>query len=158
HTTTGVVTFTSSTGSNGNINDTVTMAAGATITYTVTATVLSTATAQLDNFVTLTPPGGSPIVPHDKDNVVHMTVVKTDNVGGSSATGPVGTVDAGNSITYTIVVTNDGSATATGATIVDNLPFHTPRATDLHTTTGVVTFTSSTGSNGNINDTVTMAA
>jgi uncharacterized repeat protein (TIGR01451 family) len=51
-----------------------------------------------------------------------LAVTKIDDRGGSSVTSATGTVTRGQSITYTIVVTNNGPDAVTGATIADTLP------------------------------------
>jgi uncharacterized repeat protein (TIGR01451 family) len=51
-----------------------------------------------------------------------LSIAKTDNRGGSSITGAVGTAVPGNSITYTIVVNNSGPSAATGVAVNDPLP------------------------------------
>jgi len=51
----------------GNVNDTVTLPAGASVTYTLTATVSSTATGTLANTATVTPPAGT-VDPNPSNN------------------------------------------------------------------------------------------
>ena len=51
-----------------------------------------------------------------------LSITKTDNEGGSSITGAVGTRGAGHHETYTIVVSNNGPSAATGASVADTLP------------------------------------
>ncbi|HUO94925.1 MAG TPA: choice-of-anchor Q domain-containing protein [Steroidobacteraceae bacterium] len=51
-----------------------------------------------------------------------LAVTKVDNRGGSSITSATGTVTRGGTITYTIVVTNNGPAAVTGAVVQDTRP------------------------------------
>src|SRR5437879_1015942 len=67
----------------------------------------------------------------------------------------VTTVNAGTSVTYTIVVTNNGPGNATGATVSDNFPAIFTGLTFTATQTGGASGFTAHGS-GNINDTVTM--
>src|SRR5437879_1890849 len=67
----------------------------------------------------------------------------------------VTTVNAGTSVTYTIVVTNNGPGNATGATVSDNFPAIFTGVTFTATQTGGASGFTAHGS-GNINDTVTM--
>ncbi|HEX4145524.1 MAG TPA: hypothetical protein VHY91_18605 [Pirellulales bacterium] len=106
----------------GNINDTVALPAGSSITYTVTGTVSPTATGTLLNTVVVTPANGAALAANDADNLVDLSVTKEDNAGGSSITPSVGNVTPGQSLTYTIVVSNSGNGNLTGATISDPLP------------------------------------
>ena len=139
----------------GNISDTGTLPAGSSITYTVIGTVSPSASggSTLTNTATATPPGGIPVTATDNDTVVIpvLTVTKTDN----SST--PGIINAGQTLTYTIVVTNTGPGVAHGVVIAD--PMLTTILTGdtwTATTAGSATGFSATGS-GNIDDTnVTM--
>ena len=62
-----------------------------------------------------------------------LSVTKTDNDGGSSVTGAIGTAVPGNAITYTIVASNSGPSTATGATVSDPLASNPDVASDTWT-------------------------
>ncbi|MCA9216017.1 MAG: DUF11 domain-containing protein, partial [Planctomycetales bacterium] len=139
------------------INETVDMPAGSSITYTVTATVSPSATATFTNTVTVAAPVGT--VETDSANnvatdtnqigdVVDLQITKDDGVT---------TVVPGESVTYTIVVTNAGPSDVTGATITDNFPTELEGITFTSSVTGVVSGNSATGSDG-IADTVDMEA
>src|SRR5205807_1921269 len=67
----------------------------------------------------------------------------------------VTTVNAGTSVTYTIVVTNNGPGNATGVAVSDNFPAIFAGVTFTATQTGGASGFTAHGS-GNINDTVTM--
>ncbi len=126
---------------NGNIDDTVTLQAGDSIVYTVTADVPSTVNPSVltngdfTNTVTFSPPDGSPlqgVTASDTDVLVpvsNLTIEKSDDFGGNSATGAIGG-SAGNppiipgqsDITYTITVVNNGPSDASNVTVTDTLP------------------------------------
>ena len=106
----------------GSINDTVNLPLGSSITYTVTGTVSATAPSAIANQARVTLAAGitelTPVnnIATDIDAVAlnaDLSVTKTDNVAS---------VDAGGSLTYTIVVTNTGPAAVTGATFIDDFP------------------------------------
>ncbi len=106
----------------GNINDIVTVRAGGTLTYTVNATVSGTFSGNLANTATVTAPGGTTDTnggnnsATDNTNVIpqaDLSITKTDGVT---------TAVPGMSVTYTIVASNAGPATATGASVADTFP------------------------------------
>ena len=96
-----------------------TLAAGSSDTLTITAvvsgasTLTDTATASASDATTVS--STALVDPSD------LTLVKTDDDGGSSVTDTIGTATAGATITYSIVVSNSGSAPAT-PTLTDVLP------------------------------------
>jgi uncharacterized repeat protein (TIGR01451 family) len=108
-----------------NINQMVTLPAGSSITYTVTAVVSPTAVGAIANTATVTGPAGvldanaSNNIATDIDTVAvtvpqtDLSVTKTDNAT---------VVAQGGTITYTIVVTNNGTTDVTGATVTDVVP------------------------------------
>jgi uncharacterized repeat protein (TIGR01451 family) len=118
----------------GNINDTVTLAAGSTITYTVTATVNSMATGTLTNTATVTPPTGVPEnTPADNTSsfttilvpAADLAVVKT---GDATAT-------AGANVTYTLTVTNNGPSDSMGVSLNDAGPNNATFVSEVHMNT-----------------------
>jgi uncharacterized repeat protein (TIGR01451 family) len=148
----------------GNISNTVTMPVGSTITYTVTAVSSTTATGTLSNTATVAAPSGT-TDPTPANNTAtdvdtltpqaDLKVTKVDNVGGSSITAAQGSIVAGNALTYTIVVTNAGPSSVTGATVTDTFPAGVASDTYTATATGGATGFTASGS-GNISNTVTM--
>ena len=139
----------------GSISDTVNMAAGSSITYTVTANISANATGTLTNTATVSAPGGvtdpnpannsatdsDTLTPH-----ADLAITKTDGVAS---------VTAGTSTTYTIVVTNNGPSSVTGASISDLMPAAITSDTFTAVASGGATGFTASGS-GNIGDTVNM--
>jgi uncharacterized repeat protein (TIGR01451 family) len=107
----------------GNLNQTVSLPAGAMITYTVTGTVSPTAIGAISNTATVTTPAGvaDSNTSNNVSTVVNtivlpqtdLQITKTDNMTS---------VNAGSPLTYTIVVTNAGPTAVTGATAIDGFP------------------------------------
>ncbi len=120
-TTTGTVTGNTASGS-GNINDTINITVGSTVTYTVTGTVSPSAVGTIINSATVTAPPANPDSDtsnnddDEQDDVVRnvdLSITKTD---GQTV------VRAGDSLTYTVTVRNDGPSDVTGASVTDNFP------------------------------------
>jgi uncharacterized repeat protein (TIGR01451 family) len=141
----------------GNINHTVTMPVGSTITYTVQATVSAAATGTLTNTATVTAPAGvtetntADNTASDTDTLTpqaNLKITKTDNQT---------TATPGGTLTYVIVVTNDGPSNVTGATVTDTFPATLSGITFTATATGGATGFSASGT-GNLSQTVTMPA
>lgn len=145
----------------GNINTTVTLRKGAAATFTVTTTTGSGATGNITNTATITAPPG---VTETNLNNNSATVTNTPTLQSDLAitkTDGVSTYVPGNSLTYTIVVTNNGPSDVTNATVTDNLPAGIASATWTCgiTAAGTGTVTNACGAasgNGNINTTVTL--
>ncbi len=141
----------------GNINNTVNLPVGSTITYTATATVSSAATGTLSNTATVTPPPGTtdPTPGNnsstDGDNLTPTADLQITKTDGSATAIP------GNTVTYTIVVTNAGPSDVTGAAVTDTFPATLSGVTFTAVQTGGATGFSSVGA-GNINNTVNMPA
>ncbi|HUE73169.1 MAG TPA: right-handed parallel beta-helix repeat-containing protein [Pirellulaceae bacterium] len=106
----------------GNINDTVTLPAGSTITYTVTGTVASSATGTISNTATITAPPNTFETDLTNNSATETTtlLVSADlSVTKSDSPDPV---VAGENLTYTIVVTNNGPSDAQSVTLTDLIP------------------------------------
>ncbi len=141
----------------GDISDTVNLAVDDSIVYTAVGTVSPSVTGTLDNTATITTPTGfDDSVPENNtatdsdalDPEVDLTVSKTDNLTS---------VTPGQSVTYTIVVTNNGPSDVFGAVVEDTLPVELENVTYTSTTTGAVSGNTASGT-GDINDTVDMPA
>jgi uncharacterized repeat protein (TIGR01451 family) len=122
------LTFSSATSSQGTVNNnagTVTanlgnMANGATATITINVNVSPTATGTLSNTATVTGTQTDDDNTNNSDtettainSQVDLAVTKTDGLT---------TVISGNSLTYTIIVTNNGLSQATNVNLTDALP------------------------------------
>ncbi|HET6882157.1 MAG TPA: DUF4214 domain-containing protein, partial [Pirellulales bacterium] len=150
----------------GNINDTVNLPAGASITYTVTGTLSASATAgTLSNSANVTLPAGvtntGNLTATDKDNITlrgGVSVTKSDSDGGNSATHTTGSVAAGTSLTYTIVVSNSGPSDVIGATVTDSFPTSFAVVNSTPVVSGGASITHGAGTGGNILDTVNLPA
>ncbi len=100
-----------------DFTDTVNLPVGATITYTVTAQISASATGNLVNTVTATPPaGGTPGTATDTD-----TPAPTSNMTASKNDG-ITQYTPNTTTTYTIVVGNNGPSDAIGAVVSDPKP------------------------------------
>ncbi len=139
----------------GNIDQTgVNLPADSQITYTITGTVISTATGSFSNTATVTPPVGNSQTATDTDNVVHLTITKLDDAGGSSITPSTGNVTPGQTLVYTVVVSNTGPGSLTGATITDPIPADITGAAWTAASTGSATASGfATSGAGNIDQT-----
>lgn len=160
----GGAVITASSGSGGNLIDTVNLPSGSSITYVVTGTVASSVSGMLANVVFATLAAGTvntgDTTATDSDIVTvqgGVSVTKSDNKGGNSATGATGSAVAGVGITYTIVVSNVGPSDVTGAALNDILPAGFTPAAFTATATGGATGYTATGS-GNISNTVNLPA
>jgi uncharacterized repeat protein (TIGR01451 family) len=110
----------------GNINDTVNLPAGGSVTYTASCTISASATGTLTNTATVAAPAGV-ADPNPADN----SATDSDTIGaapGALVTGTktvTGTFTVGGNITYTIILTNNGSGTQgdnPGNELTDTLP------------------------------------
>ncbi|HEV8578167.1 MAG TPA: ExeM/NucH family extracellular endonuclease [Thermoanaerobaculia bacterium] len=137
-------------------NDTVDLPAGGSVTYTASCTISSSATFIQINTATVTAPGG--VTDPDPSNnteadsdllsglLVDLSITKTDGVTS---------VTAGGSVTYTIVASNSGPDSVTGATVSDTFP---ASLTCTWTCAGAGGGTCTASGSGNINDTVNLPA
>ncbi|MCA9127805.1 MAG: DUF11 domain-containing protein [Planctomycetales bacterium] len=99
------------------------LASGATATITVNATVLPDTRGTLSNVATVSTTDTTLLETVTANNTATETTVIDSSVDVRiSKTDSADPVVAGNSLTYTIVVTNDGPSTATNVTLTDTLP------------------------------------
>jgi uncharacterized repeat protein (TIGR01451 family) len=147
------------TSGSGNVSTTVSLLNGASATFTVTATVAPNATGSLVNTATVTAPAGTtdPSAANnsatDTDTIVVLADLAITVTDGQTL------VSRGTQVRYTIVVSNVGTSTVTGATVNDNFP---------NTLSGTINWTcASTGGatcgggavgSGTVNRTVNMPA
>ena len=148
---TAVFTGTNSTGATagtGNLNELIDLAVGGTATYTVVAQTSATATASLVNTATVAAPVGTTDpnpannTSTDTDTVLlapNLNVVKTV----TDLTGDPTVVQAGDTLRYTIVISNAGTLptdTVTNIFFSDPLPTSSPTPNKV-TYAGNLTFT-----------------
>jgi gliding motility-associated-like protein/uncharacterized repeat protein (TIGR01451 family) len=154
--TTGTVTLPNTSGT-GNLNETIaTLPNGAVVTYTVTVQTPSSFTGELVNAVAVTTPTEDPdpscpqcttppLTPEPKADIV--TVKVTSEAGKTTYT-------PGESVDYTITVTNNGPSDAAAVNINDTAPAGTTISNwSAVVTTGTVTLPNTSGT-GNINETI----
>jgi len=141
----------------GNISDTLNMPSGSSVTYTVNATIQSSATGSLSNTATVTAPG-TVVDPTPANNSATDTdtLTPTADLSITKTDGVLSKVP-GSSVTYTIVVTNNGPSDANGATVSDTFPAELTGVTFTSVAAGSATGNTAAGS-GNINDTLNMPA
>ena len=146
----------------GSINDSMTIPVGGSVSYTVKAALSSSATGTLSNTSSASASDASTASATDTDTLgsrATLAITKTDSDGGSSVSSTKGTAVPGTSITYTVVASNSGPSTATGAQVTDPLALNPDIASDTWTATGSggATGFSASGS-GSIADSVTIPA
>jgi uncharacterized repeat protein (TIGR01451 family) len=111
----------------GNILTSVTLLPGGTVTFTAVARISASATGTLSNTATVAAPPGDNTPDDnsatDTDSLTPQTGLSITKDDGQT------TVVPGTSTTYTIVVSNVGPSTATGAALSDPLPTGVTAAT-----------------------------
>ncbi len=146
----GTVTGTAAQASFGTTGASIPAGAGNSLTFTAPVAFAPTMTTDpLLNTVTVTAASASPATATDSDTLnvdADLAITKTDGVTS---------VVAGGSTTYTIVVTNNGPSSVTGATVADTLPAAVASDTFTAVASGSASGFTASGS-GNINDTVNM--
>ena len=152
--TNGSVTLPNTSGS-GNINETITaLPNGAVVTYTVTVAVPSSFSANLTNTATVTSPTPDPNPGCTTCTTPPISAAPSADIVTTKTTGATSYVP-GQSVTYTITVTNNGPSDAANVNVVDNAPAGTTISSwTAAVTTGSVTLPNTSGS-GNINETIT---
>ncbi len=105
-----------------NINCTIDLSPGGSVTFTASGTVNSGATGILANTASLTPPGGVTDTSSGNDSATDTdTLTPEANLVLSKSDSP-GTVSAGDLLTYTISINNEGPSDRTQVVVTDNLP------------------------------------
>ena len=106
----------------GSINDLVNLPVGGTVTYTLGGTISASATGSLSNTAMVPAPSGviDPNLTNNSatdtdtlDPQADLSITKTDGLA---------TAVTGQSVTYTIAVSNSGPSTVAGATVTDTVP------------------------------------
>lgn len=146
--------------SSGNVNlvnEPVSLAVGGTATFAVTVTVSSQATGTVTNTAAVAAPNGvtDPNSANDSASDTDTLVITADLA--ISKTDNATTVTAGNQVSYTIIVTNNGPSMVTDATVTDTLPAQLTNATWACTAAPGASCGSVSGT-GSINAKVTLAA
>jgi uncharacterized repeat protein (TIGR01451 family) len=111
----------------GNVSASVTLPVGGTVTFQITATVGNNASGNITNTASIALPAGT-----TDPNPANNTASDTDTITTTSVatqadlaitkTDGVSTLTPGGATTYTVVVTNNGPAAVTGATVTDTAP------------------------------------
>jgi uncharacterized repeat protein (TIGR01451 family) len=106
----------------GGIADSVDLPAGASVTYTLTATINPAATGTLTNQATVATPAGV-IDPTPGNNTAtdSDTLSRRADLAVTLSDGRT-TVSPGDTVTYVLVVTNNGPSNVTGASVTDVRP------------------------------------
>jgi len=107
-------------GSNANFSDTVNLPNGASIIYTVTANITANAVGNLTNIATINVPTGY-TDPVPGNNSATDTDTLTSDLAITKTDGTT-TYTPGNTLTYTVTVTNSGPSAVLGAVVADNIP------------------------------------
>ena len=143
----------------GNINDTVNLPVGSNVTYTASATVRASATGTLSNTASAALPSGmsDPNTGNnsnsDSDSIIvsgPQADLRITNSDGVSSVAP------NDSLTYTVVVSNLGPSSVTGATVTDTFTSQLTSITWTCAGTGGASCAAS--GSGNINSTANLPA
>ena len=134
----------------GNINETVSLPVGATVTYTVSATIDAEATGSLSNTATVSAAATDPF-PGNNSATDTNTLTQAADLAIVMDDG-VTSADAGTTVIYTIVASNNGPGSVTGATVADPFPASLQSVTWTAVAVGGATGTLS--GTGDLNETV----
>ncbi|MDX1997872.1 MAG: IPTL-CTERM sorting domain-containing protein, partial [Thermoanaerobaculia bacterium] len=140
-------------GGAGNINDAANLPVGGSVTYTAACVVSNSATGSLSNTATVssgavTDPNAGNNSATDTDTIsqsADLSITKTDGLTNASP---------GQATTYTIVASNAGPSSVTGAAVTDTFPADFTGAT--WTCVGAGGGTCTANGAGNLNDTVNL--
>ncbi|HEV7744231.1 MAG TPA: DUF11 domain-containing protein [Pyrinomonadaceae bacterium] len=144
----------------GNINSTVTLAAGASATYTISngtlsaaasGTLVNTATVAVPSWLTDSTPANNTATDTDTINLnANLGITKTDGLTN---------INPGNPVTYTIVVSNAGPDASNGSIVTDTVPASITGVTwTCGSPTGGSTCGAASGSGNSINTTANLTS
>src|SRR6185312_11803566 len=132
----------------GNINDTVNLPSGGSVTFTASCSIASSASGSLSNTATVTAPAGvTDPTPGNNGATDSDTLQASPGAVVSGTKTASGTFAPGSTVTYTIVLTNSGTAAQAdnpGNELTDVLP---PQLTLVSATASSGTATANTGTN-----------
>jgi len=106
----------------GGIQDAVDLPVGGTVTYTLTAAVGAGAGGTLANTASIAPPAGVTDPDPSNDAASDTTLIAPNLDLSITLTDGLLLAHTGDTLTYTIVVSNPGPAAVTGARVSDELP------------------------------------
>jgi LPXTG-site transpeptidase (sortase) family protein len=118
-----------------DFTDTVNLPVGGTIVYTVTATVVANPTGDLVNTATVTPPAGFADTNTSNNSSTDINSLLTADLSILKNVDQV-TFTGGDTLTYTVTVTNLSGVTVTGAVVSDPIPANLVSWTWVCTTVG----------------------
>lgn len=141
----------------GAINTKVNLLPNGAATFTLTATILATASGSVANSASVAPPSGV-----SDNNMNNNSATDSDLINAVADLGIVKTANKtsvirGETLTYTIEVTNNGPSAANGATVTDALPAGLINAT-WNCSATVGSSCGQANGTGSINTTVNLAA
>lgn len=106
----------------GSINSAVSLLTGGVATYSLSATVAPGATGVLANTATVTAPTGvTDSMLTNNSSTAQAALTPVADVAITKTNG-VAATNAGNTVTYTLVASNNGPSNVTGAVVTDNPP------------------------------------
>ena len=124
----------------GDLAETLNMPAGSSVTYTIVATIDPGATGTLSNTVTVSGSVTDPDSGNDSATDDDTDLVPTADISVTKDDGITSAIPGQDTVTYTIVVTNNGPSDDPSVSVTDNLP------ADL---TGTYTSVAAGGATGN---------
>lgn len=104
----------------GNISQPVNLPVGGSVTFTATCTIAPGATGTLANTATISSSADDPTPANNSATDTNSLTPQADL--GITKTDGLTSVNAGSNTTYTIVASNAGPSTVTGATVADTFP------------------------------------
>ena len=105
----------------GDLAETLSMPGGSSVTYTVSCTIDPAATGTLSNTATITA-SVTDSVPGNNSATDNDTVLMPEASVSITKTDGVTSADPGDTLVYTIVVSNAGPSSATGTAVADTFP------------------------------------